>query len=139
MNRILSIDGLNGEFLELSDVTPPDQPADLKPRWHLQAESPLAGDGEFTLALELWECEPAQLQLFLAQLVEAQVHYGGTCFLATGSYPDVSLEIACGDGTAPLVVAIEVWDADQKLDMRFSADPEQIEPAIAQLQHFVGR
>jgi hypothetical protein len=139
VDRILRIDGINGEVLELSDATPVDHAPGTKPLWHLQAESRLAGSGRVELAMELWECDPAQLELFLAQLLEAQGLGQGTCFLATGSYPDVSLEVIFTNGTGSIEVAVEVWDADQKLDLRFEADEAAVDPAIGDLRVFVAR
>jgi hypothetical protein len=137
VDRILRIEGLNGEFVELGDATPSDQPADWKPRWHLQAESRLVGEGEVTLSMELWDCDPAQLALFLAQMDAALSAASGTCFLANGSYPDVSIEVVFTSGSEHVDIALEVWDADQRLDLRFSADRDTVESSVAELRGFV--
>lgn len=136
---ILRIEGLDGEFLELTDATPDDQPVDWKPRWHLEFESPLAGDGSVKLSQELWDCEPTWLALFQAQLLEACFHASGAAHLATGSYPDVNLQITFVDESGCAQVSLDVWEADQQLGFKFETDEHRLQATIARLGEFLTR
>ncbi len=139
MDRILRIEGLNGEFLEFKDNTPFDQPEDWKPRWHLEAESRLGDESSVVLSMELWDCEPAWLALFQGQLLEACFNANGEAHLATGSYPDVNLQISFIDETGRAVVSLETWEADQQLGLKFATDEHLLQAALAELGEFLGR
>jgi hypothetical protein len=139
MDRILRIEGLNGEFLEFKDSTPFDQPEDWKPRWHLHAESHLGDESATTLSMELWDCEPTWLALFQGQLLEACFNATGGAHLATGSYPDVNLQISFIDETGRAIVSLETWEADQQLGLKFATDEHLLQAALTELGQFLGR
>lgn len=131
--RILRVDGLEGEFLELTDATPADNPADWKPRWHLAAEAGLAGGGHVELSMELWDCEPAWLKLFTAELANSCATSEGEAHLATGSLPDVNLRITFEADTGEALVTLGIWDADQQMELRFVTDDVRLESTLADL------
>ncbi len=137
MDRILRIEGLNGEFLEFSDATPFDQPEGWKPRWHLHAEARLGDEANVKLSMELWDCEPTWLALFQSQLVEACFSATGGAHLATGSYPDVNLQVSFADETGRALVSLETWEADQQLALSFLTDEHLLESALAELGEFL--
>jgi hypothetical protein len=139
MDRILRIEGLGGEFLEFSDATPFDQPEDWKPRWHLEAESQLADEAGVTLSMELWDCEPTWLALFQSQLLEACFNATGVAHLATGSYPDVNLQVTFTDETGRAIVRLETWEADQQLGLNFATDEHLLQATLEQLDEFLKR
>lgn len=138
-DRILRIEGLNGEFLEFKDTTPFDQPEGWKPRWHLEAESHLGDESGVALSMELWDCEPTWLALFQGQLVEACFHATGGAHLATGSYPDVNLQITFVDETGRAIVNLETWEADQQLRLKFTTDENLLQLALDELGAFLAR
>lgn len=139
MDRILRIEGLNGEYLELVDATPFDQPEGWKPKWHLQAESRLGDEASVTLSMELWDCEPAWLGLFQSQLLEACFNATGGAHLATGSYPDVNLQVTFTDETGRALVILETWEADQQLSLRFLSDEHLLQTGLNELGEFLAR
>ncbi len=139
MDRILRIEGLSGDFIEFGDATPFDHPADWKPRWHLHAETNLGDESAVTLSMELWDCEPTWLALFQGQLLEACFNATGEAHLATGSYPDVNLQVSFTDETGRAIVSLETWEADQQLTMKFPSDEHLLQSALTELGHFLGK
>ena len=139
MERILRIEGLNGEFLEFSDNTPFDQPEGWKPRWHLHAEARLGDESSVRLSMELWDCEPTWLALFQSQLLDACFGASGIAHLATGSYPDVNLQVSFADETGRALVSLETWEADQQLGLSFLTDENLLQSALTELGEFLSR
>jgi hypothetical protein len=136
---ILRIDGLAGEFLEFQDTTPFDQPEDWKPKWHLHAESRMGEESGVKLSMELWDCEPTWLALFQGQLLEACFHATGEAHLATGSYPDVNLQVTFAEGTGRATVTLETWEADQQLSLKFVTNEEHLKAALDDLAVFLAQ
>jgi hypothetical protein len=132
-DRILRIDGSDGERFEITDATPPDNPADWKPRWHLHADAGFSAGNHVEVSMELWDCEPTWLELFANELSRVCASGEGEAHLATGSLPDVSVRVVFEADTGEATVLLEIWDADQQLELRFLTDEIRLEATLADL------